>query len=283
MENKNEQIALLIDNTKCVGCRGCQTSCKQWNNLPSEKTEFFGGAGYQNPANLSGSTYTLVKYHEVVEDDKIKDWVFWKTQCQHCSSPACSSVCLVGALEKTVNGPVVWNSSKCIGCRYCMLSCPFNVPKFEWDSVIPQIRKCVMCYDRVDEGIQPACAKTCPTGAIMFGKRDELVKIAEARLSNEPDKYYQHIYGLNEIGGTSVLNISSIPLEEMGYPKNLGPEPLAARTNMAISSISPVVVGLGAVLGVIALIANRKNEIARQKDSEVNNKSENKIEKEVVL
>ncbi|OFX61803.1 MAG: hypothetical protein A2046_03160 [Bacteroidetes bacterium GWA2_30_7] len=269
MENKTEQIALLLDNTKCIGCRGCQTSCKQWNNLSSEKTEFFGGAGYQNPANLSGSTYTLVKFHEVVEDDKLKDWVFWKTQCQHCINPACASVCLVGAIQKSENGPVVWDDSKCIGCRYCMLSCPYNIPKFEWDSVMPQIRKCFLCFDRIEQGQIPSCAKTCPTEAIMYGTRNELIEIAEDRLSSQPDKYYQHIYGLNEVGGTLILNISSIPLEEMGYPKNLTTEPLASRTATSISSISPVVVGLGAALGLFAIITNRKNEIAKQKAKEV--------------
>ncbi|MBU0765406.1 MAG: 4Fe-4S dicluster domain-containing protein, partial [Bacteroidetes bacterium] len=132
METNNNQKAFLIDTTRCIGCRGCQVACKQWNELPAEKTEFFGGPGYQNPAHMSATTFTLINYHEVTENGELKDWVFRKDQCQHCLEPACASACLVGALHKTENGPVIWDSSKCIGCRYCMISCPFDVPKFEW-------------------------------------------------------------------------------------------------------------------------------------------------------
>lgn len=264
METTNQK-ALLYDNTLCMGCRGCQVACKQWNNLKAEETTFFGGPGYQNPKNMSGHTYTLIKYHEVVENDSMKNWVFWKNQCQHCLEPACIDSCLVGALHKEESGAVAWNSSKCIGCRYCMISCAFDVPKYEWDSINPEIRKCNLCFDRIKEGLTPSCAKTCPTGAILFGDREELLSTAEKRLAANPEKYYQHIYGKEEVGGTGVLSISRIPLEDIGYPKNLTTSVIGSRTAPTLKAIPMVVVGLGAVLGITALIADRKNKVAESK------------------
>ena len=261
MKTTIKQKGFLIDGTKCIGCRGCQVACKQWNELPAEKTKFFGGPGYQNPANLSSSTYTLIKYREVIDKKgDLKDWVFHKDQCQHCLEPACESACIVGALKKTKSGPVVWDEKKCIGCRYCMLACPYNIPTFEWYSMNPEIRKCTLCSDRIDNGLQPSCSKVCTTGAILFGDRDELLKIARKRLKADQKGYHQHIYGEDEVGGTCILNISSIPLEKFGYPKNLPREALASTPDPALHSIPGVVIGLGAALGLTAFVVNRHNK-----------------------
>lgn len=265
MEDNKKIKGLLIDTTKCIGCRGCQTSCKQWNNLPAEETEFFGGDVYQNPANLSGATYSLVKYHELVENNKFKNIIYRRVQCQHCFEPACASACLVSALKKNDNGPVTWDKSKCIGCRYCMLACPYNVPKYEWSSINPAIRKCTLCYDRIKEGLIPACAKTCPTKTIIFGDRDELLKTAEKRLKESPGKYYQHIYGKEEVGGTCVLNISGAPLELLDYPEQLTTESLGNRGASTMKAIPTFAIGLGAAAAVIAIIADRKNKVAESK------------------
>lgn len=275
MEKNNKQKAFLYDATKCMGCRGCQVACKQWNNLEAEETEFFGGPGYQNPKHLSDKTYTLIKFHEVIDEDgKLKDWVFWKNQCQHCLEPACASACLVGALTSTENGSVLWDENKCIGCRYCMIACPFDIPKFEWHKVIADIHKCTFCDDRINEGLEPACAKTCPTDAILFGDREELIKIAEKRLSDNPDKYHQHVYGIDEAGGTCVLNISSIPLEKLGYPENIPMKALESYTAPAMHAVPGVVIGLGAVLGVTAFIVNRKNKISETESNEKGGQNE---------
>lgn len=219
MKNFSEPMGFLIDNTKCMGCRACQTACKQWNNLSAEKTEFFGGPGYQNPKDLSDSTYTLIKFHEVIENNKIKDWGYWKKQCQHCIDPSCKVACPTGAIEKIAYGPVVWDDAKCLGCPLCKESCPFNIPRFG-DKLNPKIRKCTMCYDRLEEGIEPACAKACPTDATIFGKREDLLAIAEKRISSNPGVYHQYIYGKEEVGGTSIMYISGFPLEDTGYPNN---------------------------------------------------------------
>ncbi len=269
MKTTINQKGFLIDGTKCIGCRACQIACKQWNELPAEKTEFFGGDGYQNPADLSSKTYTLIKYREVIKKDKLVDWVFHKDQCQHCLEPACVSACIVGALQKTAAGPVVWEDRRCIGCRYCMLACPYNIPKFEWYSINPDIKKCTLCSDRIENGLPPACAKACSTGAITYGSRDELLKEAKKRLKSGPDTYYQHIYGEDEVGGTCVLNISSIPLEEFGYPGNLPKESLSTTTDPAMKSIPGVVIGLGAALGITAFIVNKhKKQLSEESQSQ---------------
>lgn len=268
MEKKaiKKQKAFLIDGTKCIGCRACQVACKQWKNLPAENTQFFGGPGYQNPKNLSASTYTLIRYHEVVKDGKLALMTYKKDQCQHCLEPACASACIVGALKKTDDGPVTWDDDKCIGCRYCMLACPYDIPKFQWSKVVPNICKCDFCADRLGKNLEPACSKVCPTKAILFGNdRDELIKTAEQRLQKNPKKYHQHIYGKDEVGGTCVLNISNVPLEELGYPKKLPKEPLESFTAPAMHAIPLVVAGLGLSLGVIAYITNRKNDVNSEK------------------
>ena len=265
MYDDHKQMAFLLDMTKCIGCRSCQTSCKQWNNLSAEETSFFGGPGYQNPANLSASTYTLIKFHEVVENNVLKNWAFMKVQCQHCIEPSCVSACPSGTLQKQENGPVTYDDSKCIGCKSCSLACPFFIPKYQWDDVDPRIRKCDLCYSRIKEGLEPACAKACPTKATIFGDRDDLIMIAKKRLSDNPGKYYQHIYGLNEVGGTCVLSIAGIPLEEIFYPRDLASLSPARTAIPALSAISPSFLGIGAFLGVLAIIAERKNTIANEK------------------
>lgn len=264
MENK--QKSFLIDNTKCIGCRGCQVACKQWNNLEAEKTEFFGGPGYQNPSHLSEKTFTLVKFHEVMDGDKLKDWVFWKNQCQHCLEPACIDSCLGESLHKTENGSIVSDEKKCIGCLNCKQVCPFDIPKFEWNKEIAVMRKCNFCDDRITNGDLPACAKTCPTQAILFGEREEMIKIAKHRLQANPEKYPNYIYGLNDVGGTGVINISSVPLEELGYPKNLPTESLGSKTKTYKQSVPSFAVGLCLVLGATAFIINRRMKVNEQEN-----------------
>ena len=143
---------ILFDLDKCIGCRACQVACKAWNQLPGEETRFFAAAGgYQNPLSLSPKTYTLVKFYETMAGDKFR-WMFRKHQCMHCVDPACASACPVHALEKTAEGPVTYDPKRCIGCRYCMVACPFSVPRFEWDETIPQVAKCTFCTDRLAVG-----------------------------------------------------------------------------------------------------------------------------------
>jgi len=203
---------MLYDATMCTGCRACQMACKRKNNMPAETSE---SGLYDKPDDLSASTWTLI---QVAEVEQTEEWSFVKRQCMHCLHPACVSACPVGALQQTEHGAIVYKGERCIGCRYCQVACPFNIPKFDWDKTFPYIEKCDMCIDRLEEGLVPACADVCPTGAIMFGDRDDLIAEARTRINNNPDKYVDHIYGEHELGGTSMLYLSSIPFEKLGLP-----------------------------------------------------------------
>jgi len=180
----------------------------------------------------------------------------------NCQDPTCASVCPVGALRKSTLGPVTYDAGKCIGCRYCMMACPFSVPKYEWSKALPLVRKCDMCADRLANGLPTACAEACPTGATKFGDRDELIAEAKDRLAKGQGQYVNHIYGLEEVGGTSVLLLSSVPFENFGYRADLGSEALPLLTYRVLSHL-PDVVSIGAVLlGGIWWICNRKEEVA---------------------
>ncbi|MCK4548048.1 MAG: 4Fe-4S dicluster domain-containing protein [Candidatus Eisenbacteria sp.] len=262
-----QNVGCLVDSTRCTGCRGCMVACKQWNELPAEKTQFFGGEGYQNPKDLSGDTYMYMSYHEF-EDPGSKQlkWVFGRHACMHCLDPGCVSACPVGALVKTPEGPVTYDAGLCLGCRYCMLACPWDIPKFEWSKALPEICKCTLCADRIAEGLAPACMKACPTGALLFGERDQLLAEARKRMKDSPGKYNNHIYGENEAGGTSLLYISDVPFSKLKLPepKDVGTVPRPHLTAGAMSVIPAVIVGLSAILGGTYAIARRRGEVEKE-------------------
>ena len=206
---------MLSDLTRCIGCGLCQQACREWNHLSAKQEGAQGGV--RQDACLSAQTWTLPELHKVNMDGEIHR-VFVKRQCMHCVDPACVSACPVGALQKQENGAVTYDCTRCIGCRYCMVVCPFGVPKFEWQETLPRIRKCTFCTDRQAAGMEPACSAACPTGALLFGDRDALIAEAKARIQAEPDRYYPHIYGQGEIGGTSWMYLSPVPFEELAFP-----------------------------------------------------------------
>ncbi len=251
--------ALLIDTIRCTGCRSCQVACKEWNELPAEETSFFGGPGYQNPKDLSKNTWNLITFNEVKLNGRLK-WIFGKKQCMHCLEPGCVSACPVGALEKTADGPVIYHKNICIGCRYCMLACPFQIPRFDFDSPNPYITKCRLCHDRQEMGEIPACAKACPTGAITFGEREDMVREAQRRIAENPDKYHHKVYGLEEAGGTCVLHISSVPFEEIGYITDIPNEPVCANVKPAMKAIPAVMLGAALILGASYKFRNRTRD-----------------------
>jgi formate dehydrogenase iron-sulfur subunit len=235
--------AMLIDITLCVGCNACQDACKAENQLPEGAEE-----------GLSSTAYTAVKEY---------DGVYVRRMCQHCVDPTCVSVCPVGAFEKTSAGPVLYDENKCIGCRYCMQACPFQVPRYEWSSNYPRVQKCKLCADRLAKNLQPACAEACPTGATKFGDRDALILEAHERIRANPDTYVDRIYGLQEVGGTSMLYITHVPFEELGFKTNLAQIPLPSLTWNVLSKI-PNVVAVGSVfLYGVWWISNRRTEVQR--------------------
>jgi formate dehydrogenase iron-sulfur subunit len=238
--------ALLYDATICIGCKQCEVGCAQENNLPY-------GDAVAAEEKQSEHKYTVV----LTKGDK-----FMRKLCMNCQDPACASACPVAALKKSAAGPVTYDADRCMGCRYCMLACPFNVPKYEWGKVLPKVRKCTMCSERVARGKQTACAEICPTGATKFGDRDELIAEAQQRIRDNPGKYVNHIYGLNEVGGTSVLLLSSVPFNEFGYPQDHLEEPMPALTFRVISRVPDVVTLGGVLLGGVWWITNRRVDVA---------------------
>jgi len=189
-------------------------------------------------------------------------YIFAKRQCMHCDDPACAAACPVTALHKTAEGPVTYDSGKCIGCRYCVLACPFGVPEAQWHSLAPRIRKCDMCYDRLVAGGTPACVQSCPPGAITFGERDGLIALASQKIKDKPDKYYPHIYGQKEAGGTGALYMSSVPFEQIGL-HNVGTASFARSSVIALQAVPPTVLGVGMVLGSAAYkVHQRREEVA---------------------
>jgi len=256
---------VLYDATKCIGCRACQVACKQWNELPAEETTNTGS--YENPAHLSCNTYTKLHFTELEEDGKL-NFVFTKTQCMHCEHPACVEACLVGALQKTPEGPVTYDDNKCIGCRYCMVACPFGIPTFEWEKTTPWIRKCTFCADRQAAGLKPACVTTCPTGALTFGERDELILEGRKRIADNPGLYVNHIYGEREVGGTSWLYLSSVPFEDIGF-RTLDSEAVTVNVERAMSAVPPVLAGVAAVMSGVYWLAKRREKLSEEKQEEV--------------
>jgi formate dehydrogenase iron-sulfur subunit len=181
--------------------------------------------------------------------------------CQHCDVPTCVSVCPVGALSKSDSGPVAYDGEKCIGCRYCLQACPFHVPKYEWSSTKPGIQKCKFCASRLAKGLQPACAEACATGATKFGDRDELLAEAASRISSEPGKFVSRIYGKDDVGGTSMLYLSPVPFEQLGFDSRLGKIPMPMLTMSALSKVPNVLSVGGVMLGGIWWITNRRSEV----------------------
>jgi formate dehydrogenase iron-sulfur subunit len=237
---------ILYDSTLCVGCRECEKACAARWSLPYSETI---GAEEQ----ISAHKLTAIQTHGER---------FSRRLCMHCNEPSCVSVCPVGAFQKTALGPVVYDQTKCIGCRYCMLACPFQVPTYEWGSRTPRVRKCDMCYDRQMAGKPTACTEACPTQATICGDRDQLIAEARRRLAEKPDQYFPRVYGIEEAGGTSVLFLSAVPFEQLGLKTKLPHEPLPLLTWRALSLV-PDVVSAGAVLlGGVYWITHRREKVA---------------------
>jgi formate dehydrogenase iron-sulfur subunit len=238
------QRALLIDVTRCIGCHACAAACQELHQLPGDGTD----------AELSATAYTVVA-------DKGEDRYVRKL-CMHCVDPSCVSVCPVGALSKTELGPVTYDASRCLGCRYCMVACPFSVPRYEWSKAVPAVRKCDFCVARLEAGQLPACAEACPAEATVAGTREELLAEAHRRIREEPGKYHPQVYGETEVGGTSVLFLSPVPFESLGFRTNLGSAPLPTLTWQALSKVPAVVSLGGAALFGIFWITHRRQEVA---------------------
>lgn len=210
-EEEVEFRGMLYDSTQCLGCQACEKACAEAHDLPEPNDELKAGT----LRKTSESRRSVINIFNTSKGE-----VFNKTQCMHCNEPACTAACLTQAMHKTKEGPVIWRGDKCMGCRYCMVSCPFDVPKFEYHSSNPIIQKCDMCYDRIVKGKIPACVEACP-GAVIFGTRRELIAEARKRIAKNPNDYYETIFGEDVAGGTGNLYVSSVPFEEVGFNTKL--------------------------------------------------------------
>jgi formate dehydrogenase iron-sulfur subunit len=238
--------AILYDATLCINCKQCELACADRNKLPYDE---------QIQAEQKQSAHKLTVVME-------KDGAFFRRLCMNCIDPSCASVCPVGAFHKSADGPVTYDENKCMGCRYCMLACPFGVPKYEWNALLPRVQKCDMCSDRVAAGGVTACTEICPTGATKFGDRDALLAEARQRIQASPQQYVNHIYGETEVGGTSVLMLSGVPFEKFGFRTDLVRDPLPLYTYRVLSRIPDFVAVWGLLLGGIWWITNRRNDVA---------------------
>ncbi|WP_338669660.1 4Fe-4S dicluster domain-containing protein [Pseudodesulfovibrio methanolicus] len=256
----------LVDLTRCVGCRKCEQACKEVNDLPEPAVKFDDLTVLDAKRRPDQNTFTVInRYYtgRIDERDKLVP-TFVKVQCMHCQDPACVSACITGALTKKDNGAVHYDVNKCIGCRYCMAACPFEIPAYEYDRpILPRVRKCTFCFERISkEGGKPGCASICPVEAITFGRRSELLTLARGRIEGDPGKYIDHIYGEREVGGTSWLYISNVEFGKVGFQK-LPTRPMPQTTETIQSSLfsylwSPL--ALFGVLGAVMGATSRKHD-----------------------
>lgn len=234
---------MLIDLTECIGCRTCAYACQEAN----------GWTGDPEGTEPAGDRWTAVR--EVAVPDRPGEVRYVRTQCFHCLEPACASACPVAALRKTPQGPVVYEAERCIGCRYCMVACPFQIPRYQWDRTRPLVAKCIMCAPRLARGEAPACAEACPTGATLFGRRSELIAEAQRRIQSHPDRYVDRIYGLAEAGGTSWLYLSDVPFEALGFP-TVGTTAPPEFTRPVMEKVPVVAVGVAALMAAVRALGN---------------------------
>jgi len=230
IRSDEQGLAVLVDTTLCVGCRACEQACNEVNgSLPRIPEAFFRDESVlEHPRRMDASAYTVVNRYT---PDNSGAPVHVKFQCMHCVQPACVSACLVGALTRDANGAVIYDEKKCIGCRYCMAACPFQVPAYEYERVLtPRVRKCTFCFDtRLAKGEIPACVEACPMRVMTFGRRSELLARGRERIRKNPDRYITHIYGEHEAGGTAWMYLAPAPFEQLDFP-HLGYHPLPGYT-----------------------------------------------------
>lgn len=227
-----EFVSVLVDTTRCIGCRNCERGCATQNGLPAPVG---GNDVFKDLRDTTTDQWTVVNRFQTERGP-----VFVKKQCMHCNQAACASACLTQAMYKTHEGPVIWRESKCMGCRFCMVSCPYNIPRFEYYDANPKIQKCIFCYERLLEGEKPACVEACPVDALQFGTRREMVRTAQNRVADNPRIYIDHIYGEKEVGGSGWLYLGAVPFDQLGFRTDLSHEPVPKLTQNFLYAV-PVV------------------------------------------
>jgi formate dehydrogenase iron-sulfur subunit len=250
-----EFFGVLYDSTRCVGCRTCEYECAAAHGLPEPLGEVEAIRKTNETCNTVVNTFQTTKGE-----------VYVKRQCMHCNEPACDAACLTQAMHKNETGPVTWNGNKCMGCRYCMVSCPFDMPKFEYFSSNPKIQKCDMCFEKQMAGESPVCVTNCPNEALVFGTRRDLIKEARRRIYEKPDVYVDHIYGEHEAGGTGCLYLSPVPFEELGMNTSIQKASYPSLTKGFLYTVPSVDLLLPPLL--LGIYAATKNNHAKEEENE---------------
>ena len=258
MNRKTDQpMAILTDTTLCTGCEQCVRACKEKNALPEDRPRRWKGA----IDDLSSTRFTTIVRHK----PEAGPTRYVRRQCRHCLEPACASACIVGALSQTPQGAVVYDGKLCMGCRYCMVACPYGIPRYEWEKAAPYIKKCDFCADRIEKGEQPACTGACPEGATIYGTRQDLLAEAKRRVQAGRKKYVPRVYGETEVGGTSVLYVSDVPLGFLAWKPELGKESLPDLTWAALGKVPPIVVGVGGAMAATWWIVGRRMQLQAER------------------
>jgi Fe-S-cluster-containing dehydrogenase component len=256
-----DAVGMLYDSTLCIGCKACVAACSRANNLEPDTS--WSEGKYQAPATLNANTKNIIKlYREGSEQS------FVKMQCMHCVDPACASACMLGAFTKDERGIVSWDGSRCVGCRYCQVACPYDVPKFEWSKAAPKMVKCELCRDRIAQGDVPACVEVCPRNAVIYGKRDVLLAEAHRRIEQNPGRYLPKVFGETDGGGTQVLYLANVDFRKLGFP-DLGERPVAetvrlVQRNTYFGFIAPI----AAYAAVAAVVRRNVKKQSEESESE---------------
>lgn len=299
--------SILFDGTRCIGCRSCEEACDDENASRKRKWEDESGKEFRKPPEgLSCDKWVHMSSHPLPIKEGIErkpfDWdsapelkddgqyTFSRHACMHCVEPACVSACIVGALEKQENGAVIYDPHKCMGCRYCMIACPFNIPKWEWHKTLPYIRKCTMCYERQQEGKEPACVENCPGNedgpALIFGRRYDLLYEAEKRIHENKDRYYPHVFGRDELGGTCVLYLMDKRLTpaEIGFAGKYKTRSIPDYAKSPQATVPYWVGGFAIMFSGLYRVIKRRDKLMREAKEEIekwkNEREECKEERE---
>lgn len=261
-----EGMGVLVDLTRCVGCRSCEAACNKEQGLPDPASPFDDSTVLEKHRRTSEGAFTVVNKYEIKGQDHP---LFRKMQCNHCNEPACLTSCFVNAYTKTPEGAVIYDPTVCVGCRTCMIACPFYVPAYSYSSVLnPIIRKCIFCYDtRLKFGRPPACVEACPQEVLTFGKRKDLIKMGHERIRRNPNLYVDHIYGETEVGGTAWMYLSSAPFEEVGFDTHLGNQPIVSYVKDFLTIVPMVLTIWPALFAGFHLLATRKDAMKNEEHS----------------
>lgn len=256
------RYGLLHDTTLCIGCRSCERACTEVNDQPAPTPPPPDPSVFASKRRTGERRYTVVNRYQIAGASKP---VFRKHQCMHCNEPCCASVCLVRAFKKTPEGPVLYDPDVCIGCRYCVMACPYYALAYDYDDPLsPEVRRCTMCYSRIKEGKNPGCADACPNGAITCGRRDELIKVARERMRKHPERYLDHIFGEHEFGGTSWLTLAGVPFGKLDLHEGVTHTSLP-EIGTGFLSVVPLVITIypGLLAGFYAF-SKRKEKLSRE-------------------